>query len=83
MANCTPSAILAAATCFDCGPTHKQHIAMQTYLLAQIAIANGVIATATPASLMQAATCFDCALSEKEMLAIQVYLLCLINFPNG
>lgn len=72
---CTPAALLAGAKCFDCGPIHKQHVAIQTYLLAQIAFNLGATTTTDPAALARLAKCMTC-LTPKQIDAVIVYLLC-------
>lgn len=68
--SCDTEDLAQAAKCYCFG--EKQQLAVQTYLLTQIAQS-----TATPDELAEAAKCFEC-MSIKEMLAIQNYLLCQI-----
>lgn len=71
---CTPQALAAAAGCFDC-LTQKQHLDVQTYLLAQIALASGAITNADPKALVNAANAFR-PLNVDDSEAVQIFLLC-------
>lgn len=72
--DCDPSTLANAARCFDsCIPPGMQ-LAVQTYLLAQIA--NAAVGTSTdPSVLAKAASGFIAPLSGMQLEA-QVYLLC-------
>ena len=69
MAECTPSALVGDAACFNCLPKQQQ-LAVQTYLLTVV-----VGVEPDPAALLEAAECFLC-LNDKQLLAIQASLLC-------
>jgi hypothetical protein len=66
--SCDTEDLAEAAKCFCF--SEKQQLAVQTYLLTQIAGS-----AATPNELLDAAKCFQC-MSVKDLLAIQNYLLC-------
>lgn len=71
MADCEPQALMTAAKCFTClGP--QQTLAVQTYLLQQIAGDSHTVE-----ELMALAKCFSC-LGPKQLREIQAYLLCQI-----
>lgn len=75
--NCDPSSLANAATCFSCDIPIGEQAAVQSYLLAQIALNLGAISSADPSTLANAARCFmSCG---ADTLAVQNYLLCLIN----
>jgi len=78
--NCDPSSLAAAANCFSCvGPPGEQ-MAIQTYLLTQIALNLGAITSADPSVLANAARCFESCIPHGMQLAVQNYLLCqLVN----
>ncbi len=78
--NCDPSTIANDARCFSsCIPMGEQ-LAVQTYLLAQTALAQGVIASADPSTLANLARCYESCIPIGEQLAVQNFLLCqLVN----
>lgn len=69
--SCEPAALQAAAKCFEC-LTPKQHLTVQTYLLA--VIAGG---STDPATLLAQAKCFAC-MTPAQQQEVQVMLLCNI-----
>lgn len=78
--NCDPSTLANNATCFSsCIPMGDQ-LAVQTYLLAQIALNSGVTTTADPSALAALAASFMQTIPQGMQLAVQNYLLCqLVN----
>src|SRR3990167_10768305 len=59
------------ARCFDCGLGEETLLAIQTFLLREIA----AMAASTIDELVTAAKCFDCGLGRETLLAINAYLL--------
>jgi hypothetical protein len=76
--NCDPSSLAAAANCFSCVVPPGDQIALQTYLLAQIALNLGAVTSADPSTLANAATGFMQTIPPGMQLAVQSYLLCLL-----
>lgn len=68
---CTPEALAEDAKCFACLPSQQQ-LAIQTYILTQIA---GV--AADPDALLASAVAFT-TVEPQKLLALQAYLLCQI-----
>jgi hypothetical protein len=78
--NCDPSALANAASCFSCNIPPGDHLAVETYLLAQIALNLGAISNADPATLANDARCFESCIPPGLQLAVQNFLLCtLVN----
>ena len=69
--NCDPSALVAAAKCFECIPESMQK-SVELYLLA--VIAGGSL---DPATLVKNAKCFMC-ISKSMRDSVEEYLLCQI-----
>lgn len=84
--NCTPQVLETQATCFDCGLSRKQLAAIETFILAQMALNIGLFTNVTASSLLAAATCFNC-LNKKQLEMVLIYLLCqltnLVGFGVG
>lgn len=78
--SCDPSTLANFATCFSsCVPPGEQ-LAVQTYLLAQIAYAAGATTTTDPGTLANLARSFESQIPPGMQLAVQNYLLCqLVN----
>lgn len=77
---CDPSTLANTATCFSsCIPPGDQ-MAVQTYLLAQMALNLGAISSADPSALANAAASFMQTIPFGMQFAVQNYLLCqLVN----
>lgn len=77
---CDPGTLANFAACFsNCIPIGEQ-VAVQTYLLAQSAYAQGAITTLDPSELANLARCFECKIPPGMHLAVQNYILCqLLN----
>lgn len=69
---CEPLELLEESKCFSC-LTDSRELAIQTYLLQQVA-GN----SQTVGELFSAASCFAC-LTDHQLRAIQAYLLCQIT----
>jgi hypothetical protein len=78
--DCDPSSLAAAANCFSCNIPPGDQLAVETFLLAQIALNLGAISSADPSSLANAARSFMQTIPIGEQIAVQNYLLCqLVN----
>lgn len=76
--SCTPASLEVLAACFECLTT-KQQSDVQTYVLAALAQANGIVSDITPSTLLASAKCMEC-LTMKQQKSIQNFLLCqLVN----
>lgn len=82
--NCSdPGAVANAAYCFECNIPPGGQLAVQTYLLAQIAFEAGAITTTDPSDLLKLASAAGFLQLNGTELAVQDYLLCLIANAAG
>lgn len=78
--DCSPQGLATAAQQFECCIPDGAHLAVQTYLLAQIA--NALAGTSTdPKVLANLATCFRCL--DGNQASVQTFLLCAITTALG
>ena len=78
--SCDPSTLANLASCFSCTVPVGEQMAVQTYLLAQLALSAGAISSADPSTLANAAVGFLQTIPIGEQMAVQNYLLCqLVN----
>lgn len=80
--DCNVQAVENDAKCFTCLP-EKQLIAMQTYLLAQLWLAQNPMADITPQALLDGSKCFRDCFNYKQLYGAMVYLLCQITGGGG
>lgn len=73
---CDPNTLPNDARCFASCIPPGDHAAVQTYLLAQIALALGAVTSAEPSALANAARCFNECIGNQ--MSVQNYLLCQI-----
>jgi len=80
--DCSASSLAAAANCFSCVVPIGSQLPLQTYLIAQIALNLGAIASADPAVLMSDPNVakFMQTIPPGLQLSVQNVLLCtLVN----
>ena len=79
--NCTPSAVVAAAACFQCISRDMQE-PTELYLLAQIAISLNPALPTTPQGIAKAAASFR-SITRDMREPVKEFLLCQIAAASG